>query len=352
MDIHLKGLKNQTVNLVSGISNTIFCKTHSSAKRLEMSDVNFHHDSAVVMPERDDAENNDTDYSGLKALAVCFIHANENVDQRLMIVGHTDKSGPEQYNQALSLKRADGIFYVLTGNRDRWVNCSMNKHKVEDYQYILKWLTENRNWNCDPGDVDDINGEQTRAAVKRFQEQYTTTYGTSILHDGVVGKQTWGAIFDIYMEILAELLGIEPEEFASRQSMFSFTQPATFGCGESFPKSTGSSENSIEDRRVELLFFDSGEEPDPADGPLCEQLYGTSYYSYEPIDCPPDKLHDSDAVSLKDEADVSCDLTEVICKTDDGAEIKVRTDGLGTIRLWGKKIDSITIEDVHTLDTL
>ncbi len=45
-------------------------------------------------------------------------HAAEHADQKLVIVGHTDRSGSEAYNQSLSERRARSVFAYLTAGRD------------------------------------------------------------------------------------------------------------------------------------------------------------------------------------------------------------------------------------------
>ena len=351
MEIYCKSLSCKPIRIPTNEKHTIHLKTRSCVRRLGMTEVNFHHDSVVLLPD-DVSAAEENKYSGLKALAACFIYSNENIDQSLMIVGHTDRSGPEAYNEILSEKRARNVFYALTGKRSEWTDSCLEKHNVEDYQYILKWLSNNRNWNTDPGDVDNINGPKTKAGVTRFQEQYNTEYNKVILCDGIVGKQTWGAFYDVYLSVLGELLGIQSEELKSRQGMFTFLDPAVIGCGERFPGTSDGTGDSTTDRRVELLFFETGEEPEKNDVSICEQLYSRNYYQFEPINCPMQSLKNTDKVTVRDEADVMLAHTRIACTLDDGSEVIVRTDSFGNARVWGKTIASITVDDVHTLDTI
>lgn len=353
MDIYEKRISIAPISLSTGESHTIYLTMNADVKRLEMTDMNFHHDSVVMLPGDLTASLDDvTVYSGLKSLAACFVHSNENIEQSLMIVGHTDRSGPAEYNETLSQKRAWNVFCALTGKRDAWVKSCREKHRVKDYQYILKWLSDMHYWDTDPGALDDKNGALTKAAVTRFQERYAADYGKKIDPNGSVGEETWGAFFDVYMSILEKILGIDSNELKSRQNMLTFTDPPVIGCGERYPRTSGDTNRSAMDRRVEVLFFDPGEQPDIKNGPVCSQLYSGDYYHYEPINCSLQQLKSSDKVTIQDEASVPLAHADIICRLDNNSKKVVRTDMYGNARVWGGKIDFVTVNEVHDLKAI
>lgn len=136
---------------------------------------------------------------------------------------------------------------------------------------------------CDPGEVDD--DETTGAtAVKAFQTAYNENYkllggSGTIAVDGDVGTQTWGAIYDLYQYNLAQELGETFEglaELRARVHLLPTSKPYV-GFGESAPVEAYQDDSDAQsNRRVEVLFFESGQEPDVAlldESPHVSELY-------------------------------------------------------------------------------
>lgn len=186
----------------------------------------------------------------------------EHPEQKLLLTGHTDRSGDAGYNLELSKRRAENILHILRGNKEAWArhNEPTTHHKVEDYQQLLKWLHEEHGFDTDPGEIDNKLGPATKAAVKRFQIAYNQEFNKSIAEDSVVGRETWGAFFDIYTRELRKILKVDEAGLSAMQQSLRFlNNPESVGCGENFPKTALN--RSRTDRRVELFFFDPGEEP-------------------------------------------------------------------------------------------
>lgn len=253
------------------------------AHMLEVEDVHFNHDSAVLLADYRDTAKSDDDASadaqddalesritGLGVIAAFFRHVDRNRAQKVLVTGHTDRSGSEDYNLKLSKQRADNVLHLITGARAKWIDSCNAKHKIEDQQQILKWLADDWGWDCDPGPINNQSNSQTKTATKRFQETYNQEFSAAIAEDGDLGKQTWGAFFDIYTKELVEILapaGIDEAGLAFLQGEIAFLDDGqkSVGCGESFPITDQN--RSRVDRRVELLFFDPDEEPSKV-GPL------------------------------------------------------------------------------------
>jgi outer membrane protein OmpA-like peptidoglycan-associated protein/uncharacterized Zn-binding protein involved in type VI secretion len=245
------------------------------ADLLEIEDLHFNHNSAVVLPE------------ALDDLACCYLYVKANPSKMMLIAGHTDKSGPPSYNQQLSEKRAENVLHLLTGSRADWVTTvnpqSGGKSKVEDYQRILRWVSTMLGWSCDPGDADNILGSRTKEAIKAFQEMYNSEFRKSIAVDGVVGSDTWGAFFDIYMLMLADALGHGSDTSALkpyRDALKFVDGRKVVGCGESHHTTQYSI--SLEDRRVEILFFEPADKPKLSFHPLCHEGPPDDPESHEP----------------------------------------------------------------------
>src|SRR5262245_48661559 len=91
-------------------------------------DAHYNHDSAVYMPtvvsgEGDGASPQLDDIEGLDTIVKCYWFAKKNEDKKhkLLISGHTDRSGGPEYNWKLSKKRAEGVTHLIMGNRQGWV---------------------------------------------------------------------------------------------------------------------------------------------------------------------------------------------------------------------------------------
>ena len=81
---------------------------------LEVEDVHFHFDSAVLMPDFadcdqvvDEADRNRV--TGLAAIRAAYRHAKANPGQKMIVTGHTDRSGSADYNLKLSEQRGDSV---------------------------------------------------------------------------------------------------------------------------------------------------------------------------------------------------------------------------------------------------
>jgi outer membrane protein OmpA-like peptidoglycan-associated protein len=268
----------------------------------EVHDVHFHFDSAVMLPDTEVSihaeEGGPVHTTALGVLAAVYGFAKQNPGKKTLICGHTDTKGPDAYNLGLSRLRADAVLSVLTGNlpasRDRWTEICRQKHKVEDIQQILKWASTERGWACDPGPITDSDNPETRAATEVFQRRYNEDFGRNIDVDGIVGSQTWGAIFDVYQAALARLLGTDNAGLQAAQNSLTFVNnnKKAVGCGEYFPIEAVDFDEyeSATNRRVEVLFFPPGKEPsldchpqpDQCQPEQC-QLYELNRYRFIPI---------------------------------------------------------------------
>ena len=287
VEIGLRTANTKIQNLVSGQAHQFSVQSQLHVTVIEMEDINFHFDSAVLLPDYGtDEEQPGTEeqnrVTGLAVLYACYKQAEEKEFlQKILIAGHTDKKGGEFYNLTLSQKRAENVFFMFMGKRSEWLNSSNEKNQVEDVQQILKWISSNFQYDCDPGPKTNSMNSETTDAILRFQIRYNREFVelrnhqsnfsrtfTKIDEDGKMGRQTWGAFFDLYTLELLIIMGVTEDGINELRAKLNFVKksqnhPApVVGCGENFPASgsTSEEENSI-DRRVEILFFDDGEEP-------------------------------------------------------------------------------------------
>ena len=195
--------------------------------------------------------------------------AQAHPDQRMLIVGYTDLVGATDYNQALSERRARGVFAYLTAGRAHdasvaeWdalrrtgggVTRLADNWGVREYQQILSGL------DYYAGAIDEQHGPLTDAAVRNFQSDH----GLQV--DGIVGDATWLALIDAYLS--ADALAIPESQFFAN-------------CSGEIVKWLGSDERdpvrNTEDawrpnRRTEIVFVKADALPGPVAPPVTFNL--------------------------------------------------------------------------------
>jgi hypothetical protein len=277
------------------------------AEQLEIDDALFRVMSAVLLPEgqspgADPTEPDGTRPTTLDLLAASLRYAQQHPDRKLLITGHTDTSGGDEYNQNLSEFRAAAVHAVLTngsGSREDFGDIAHGPHLqgkekkqqvlYDDRVQVLNWVAATFGWSCA---TSGEYGDYLRA-VKSFQSTYNDkgNDGAPLERldvDGDFGPASWRAVFDCYQMRLAETLGIEADELRSLQDevggRFVAHAPVA-GCGENKPKEMAGVDNyrSQTNRRVEVLFFEPGHEPKlpcfegKCDPKACE-LYDRRWY--------------------------------------------------------------------------
>lgn len=166
-------------------------------------------------------------------------------DNELLIIGHTDTSGESDYNDVLSLERANAVKAYLEDDVDHWLdqykdNIAVKKRwgDAED-RLMLGSVPAGRTEEADP--------------VRDFQAS------RSLAVDGIIGPVTRRRLIEEYMEV------------------DTVTKPAAMkttvhGCGELFPldptgltldSAPADAQHDALDRRVELFFFHGAINPPP-----------------------------------------------------------------------------------------
>lgn len=134
-------------------------------------------------------------------------HAKDNRSEKMLVVGHTDKTGSNQYNQSLSERRARSVFAYLTSGRDAAATAAarsewntlrrratgalpsvLDTWGTHQYQYMLQDL------GFYSGNVDGDHGPLTDEAVRTFRVAKGLPPGTT------VDDATWEALIKAYME--------------------------------------------------------------------------------------------------------------------------------------------------------
>ena len=246
---------------------------------LEMEDVLFHLNSAVMMPENPEGKSsgnsgggskNQETVSGISALGLVFKQFEFDPNKRMIIAGHADTSGQPKGNFDLSKERAENVLYLLTGDKIKWAEICANRHKVEDYQQIMKFFAERNGINCDPVKIDNKWGEKTENATKEFLKKTIPDNADTLLNEikddskKKWPEEVWQVVYDLYIKHLCKVLGVPNEEqLKKRRDTLKYVNDSIpcVSCGESFPIDSKDKKNyrSQKNRRVEILFFDKDE---------------------------------------------------------------------------------------------
>lgn len=357
---------------------------------LEVDDVLFSTDSAVVMPCPLDDEgkpkivgDEDTELSaqGLGLFFVAFQYAKEHSPQKLLVAGHTDTTGKPAHNLDLSDARGAAVYAVLSGDRNLWADTCDAWHRVDDIQRLLKYHAFRNNFDgLDPGPIDNKMGPKTREALEYFQTMYNEQRKRigvggrpELAVDGIMGPNTWGAVFDYYQFDLAHMLG-GPSGRAVRRHLLGVGSDATnrpaskgerpsaelqrlqldeqrkhlnfldperpyIGLGESFPieKSYKDDYRSDTNRRVAFLFFKPEDEPSlpperPAEGATYSTeecpFYDAASYKRNPIDPGQLFAHQLEFQTVN-ELGQPVSNADVVLRPLIGGEIEAQSDGSG-----------------------
>lgn len=272
---------------------------------IEVEDGMFNLDSAVVLPEAErPSEDAHESLTSIGVFATALVHVQSNPRRKLLLAGHTDTSGTEAHNQELSEQRAEAALCCLEGpsRREDFAALCDQRHKVRDYKQILSWVDRAFGFGCDPGTIDDVaaTGKPALDAFKAAYNQKRAELGVSgaaeLSVDGNMGPDVWGAFFDCYEAALGKELsrGGTADERAAEVSklrenlVFVDDGTKSQGFGEHYPIDQVGRDGirSQENRRVELLFFLEGGEPDLTFPPESSEIYVPGVYQREVIPVP------------------------------------------------------------------
>jgi hypothetical protein len=252
---------------------------------VEMEDVLFHLDSAVMMPENPEAENADDDgtdlsgaiaesgqqnVTGIEALAIVFKELEFDPERIVLVASHADTSGSYEHNFTLTDLRGENVSCLLTGNRERWAEISASRHNIEDYQQILAYAAKKKNRpDYDPKGIDDAWGPDTRAACEAFFTTVCPTGATGII-DAIQNSakkkwpiEAWRYVYDLYDEVLRTRLDLSAVRMERKRqylrSRVALLPQGWVACGEMWPIEEAQKNNyrSKENRRAEILLFDA-----------------------------------------------------------------------------------------------
>jgi outer membrane protein OmpA-like peptidoglycan-associated protein len=190
-------------------------------------------------------------------------YATAHPDEKMVIVGNTDLTGSDEYNQSLSERRGRSVFAMLTFGRDpdaalaEWKELrkiqagqpTVNDHwGVREYQWMLQDL------DYYSGNIDEQHGPQTDAGVRSFQ----TDRGLPVT--GSVDPATWDKLSEAYMA--AASLAVPASQFLENANDGGCDGGILrwLGCGEEHPI-RNTQDAWRPNRRTEVLFIAAAKPP-------------------------------------------------------------------------------------------
>ncbi|MBN1163427.1 MAG: hypothetical protein JXB45_02500 [Candidatus Krumholzibacteriota bacterium] len=241
----------------------------------------YNQKSVVLMPARvgsDDGPTGDandllnlTMFEGIASLAAVYKQFEFDPRRQLVLAGHADPGGDTALNFDLSKKRAEAIYCLLNGQKDRWADLALDKHVIQDYKWMMTYFSFSRpDFDCDPENIDNNWDDKTYQALKNFfaaAKKYFKLGFADDLADKVKDdadkkwpKVIWKAVFDLYLEDICGFLKIKPEDLAKyRKKNLKFPSKGKkfVGCADSFPLHDPEASKYHKDkyRRVDALFF-------------------------------------------------------------------------------------------------
>lgn len=300
------------------------------AHAVRVSDIHFGTSRAVVLPALPEGTPRGQP-TPLDTIAAAIAHmATAEPRPLLLVAGHTDTTGSDDTNDALSEARATSVDLLLRGDATGWAAHAQAHHATADVQRVLQWAAVRQGWPCDPGPVDNDMGPLTRAARRAFRERYGQEFGTDLPLDADTSVADWEAVFELYTQELAVLLS----DLGGPSRLWPVVRSRSVGtvaCGERWPVQAVGVDEQVCDgnRRVEVLFFTIDELPDLTHPTPGYDVYGSSRYRIVPVPPRPRirlvrlQLRDVRGVPLPD---TEYELTEV-----EGAHVGT-TDALGFTR--------------------
>lgn len=349
-----------------------------------LDDIRFEFDSSFVYP---------TATEELKQLSILI---REHPGAPLSIFGHADPVGNDDYNKQLSGRRAEAIYALLIRDTALWERLYKNPFGGDNWglkaiQTMLKTLGH------DPGPIDGVMGNQTQAAVKAFQRANRLT------EDGDPGPATREKLFQAYMDAICQDKNGQPFQMQKSDFLAQGADPDGKGdyqgCSEFNPvlllseqenqKLSQSSKQrernaaNAPNRRVMVLLFRPGSKVIPERWPCpraregvagckkrfwsdgeqrrshrlpserrtfekTEDTFACRFYHRLVTSSPCERLA-VDGVLVKDELGDPVTNYPVECVLSDGSIVQTVTDVNGVIKIAGKQIMEIRIDDIHLL---
>jgi hypothetical protein len=272
------------ISLSPGINT--FVLRRKRAELIEFSDALFRYNSGVLLPNATLADKKGELHGGLELIAACLAYVQAHPAKKVLVTGHTDTVGSNDSNVKLSEIRSQAVHGMLVGDRSEFAAACFGPHLTDDKRYphsgdgskagvlwsdysdVLNWLATQCGFPCQCGFPK--GSPWIYDATLRFQKAYNASpYRAAaqpeIKATGKFDEPTWAAVFDCYDATLPAYLKLTQADVTGIRGKLQFVAPDQpyVCCGELKPidQIGRDNYNSQTNRRVEVLFFDPGEDP-------------------------------------------------------------------------------------------
>ncbi|MGC4065217.1 MAG: OmpA family protein [Polyangiaceae bacterium] len=278
---------------------------HPAKKRaviIEMHDTLFRNDSAVVNPEGEAPSSKVGEHEAISTvglIATILRYNEEHPGKKLFIGGHTDRAGSEKGNVKLSEERAKAVLALIEGDKEAYVAACKAKHSEVDVTQLMDWAHNTYEFKCKPTKLTAAPSDENYVLFRKSYNDWCKgslaegeigPRGTPIGPYGRLQDDIWAAMFELYEHNLRQELGEDAAAVQTLRGKVTWVSDSkkSVGYGESHPtaKNTIDGTRSQADRRVEVMMFDDGEEPNLLNF-NGEDVYDSDTYKRTNIDAPP-----------------------------------------------------------------
>src|SRR5512133_2323014 len=247
---------------------------------IEMHDTLFRTGSAVVNPEGEAPSTAVGEHESITTVglvATILRYNEEHEGKKLFVAGHADRAGDDAGNVKLSERRAKAVLALVEGKKADYVAACNAKHSEVDVTQLFDWVNRQFGFTCKPTVMDRAPSDENYVKFRKSfnlwvkngpAEGEKEPRGTEIGQYGRLQPDIWGAMFDLYEYNLRDELGEDSGGDATLRQGLTWGDDGkkTTGFGEKHPTTEHAVDGmrSQADRRVEVLMFDAGEEPNLA----------------------------------------------------------------------------------------
>lgn len=221
--------------------------------------------------------------SALAGIAAALLFHREHAQELLLVAGHAP-------DEELSGRRAKNVLAFVRGDRDGWAADALDGGRVEDWQQALGWIAGVKGWACDPGPADGKAGPNTNKALGEFRRRWAAASGQPA-PTGDVAFADWAAFYDVYDEVLAQVVGEDRAALAARRAQVPLVETPGVGCAGSWPPDRVRIDDHVPAHadRVDLLLFAAKDAPtlachaaDACDWKRCDVYRKAKYRAVKP----------------------------------------------------------------------
>ena len=239
----------------------------------------FDHDGALLVPGPWTE-----DRHPLAAVVHALVALLQYPERELLVVGRASASGSTGHNQRLSEDRAAGLRALLEDDTNAWVELAKAEARSRELCAYFDYLARRRGWSClSPAPIEELGEDPPAnmgACIEAFQSDYNARFEGSLALDGVCGRKTLGAMFEVLhdeLERWLSKLGVRVEELPADRIHYLSCGAARAGAGGE------GAEAERGDRVLDLFLIEGEESPEQLE---LERIYSSPLPRRVPLPLP------------------------------------------------------------------